>query len=71
MSNDGSADFDPKQERVNVLAYLRRESLDLFNRLHSISEDVSFVNQVHELYPHIPLLRTGFLAYSWLLLNIR
>ncbi|KAJ7725650.1 initiator tRNA phosphoribosyl transferase [Mycena maculata] len=44
---------DPKRE---ALAFLRKESLDLFNRLHSISEDVEFVNQVHDFYPNIPIL---------------
>ncbi|KAJ7603724.1 initiator tRNA phosphoribosyl transferase [Mycena rosella] len=33
--------FDPKRETAEALAFLRKESLDLFNRLHSISEDVS------------------------------
>ncbi|KAJ6497494.1 initiator tRNA phosphoribosyl transferase, partial [Mycena sanguinolenta] len=39
-----------------ALAFLRKESLDLFNRLHSIAEDVQFVNQVHAAYPAIPIL---------------
>ncbi|PFH45595.1 hypothetical protein AMATHDRAFT_158622 [Amanita thiersii Skay4041] len=40
----------------DTFAYLRKESLDIFNRLHSIAEDVLFVEQVHETYPHLPLL---------------
>ncbi|KAJ6590029.1 initiator tRNA phosphoribosyl transferase [Mycena vulgaris] len=48
--------FDPKRETTEALAFLRKESLDLFNRLHSISEDVAFVNLVHEAYPDLPIL---------------
>ena len=44
-------------EEVDTLAYLRKESLDIFNRLHSIHEDVEFVNQVHATYPDTPILR--------------
>ena len=40
-----------------VLTYLRKESIDLYNRLHSIAEDVEFVQQVHETYPDVPILR--------------
>ncbi|KAF8199530.1 initiator tRNA phosphoribosyl transferase [Pholiota molesta] len=40
----------------NAFAYLRKESLDIYNRLHSIEEDVVFVEQVHKAYPNIPLL---------------
>ncbi|PPQ65271.1 hypothetical protein CVT26_000231 [Gymnopilus dilepis] len=43
-------------EEVDTLAYLRKESLDIFNRLHSIHEDVEFVNQVHATYPDAPIL---------------
>ncbi|KAJ7072815.1 initiator tRNA phosphoribosyl transferase [Mycena amicta] len=35
---------------------LRRESLDIYNRLHSIQHDVAFVNAVHEAYPGVPIL---------------
>ena len=47
----------PFSQDTNVLAYLRKESLDIYNRLHSINEDVHFVQLVHEAYPKIPLLR--------------
>ncbi|KAF9524838.1 tRNA A64-2'-O-ribosylphosphate transferase [Crepidotus variabilis] len=40
----------------NVLSYIRKESLDIYNRLHSIEEDISFVNQVYEAYRDAPLL---------------
>ncbi|KIK69011.1 hypothetical protein GYMLUDRAFT_236879 [Collybiopsis luxurians FD-317 M1] len=39
-----------------AFAHLRRESLDIFNRLKSIQEDINFVNQVHYHYPEFPLL---------------
>ena len=47
----------PLSQDTNVLAYLRKESLDIYNRLHSIDEDVQFVQLIHETYPKIPLLR--------------
>jgi tRNA A64-2'-O-ribosylphosphate transferase len=49
--------FDAHREESEALAFLRKESLDLFNRLHSIDQDVTFVNQVHAAYPGIPILR--------------
>jgi len=30
--------------------------MDIFNRLHSIAEDVAFVNRVRNAYPEIPIL---------------
>ncbi|PPQ67514.1 hypothetical protein CVT25_006055 [Psilocybe cyanescens] len=41
---------------VDTFSFLRKESLDIFNRLHSIGEDVAFVGQVRTAYPSIPLL---------------
>lgn len=40
-----------------ALNELRKESLDVYNRLHSIEEDISFVNEVHKAYPGFPILR--------------
>lgn len=37
---------------------LRRESVDIYNRLHSIAEDALFVSSVAAAYPEYPLLRT-------------
>ncbi|KAJ7655636.1 initiator tRNA phosphoribosyl transferase-domain-containing protein [Mycena polygramma] len=51
--------FNAQREQSDALAFLRKESLDLFNRLHSIAEDVAFVNQVHAAYPNIPILRAS------------
>lgn len=42
----------------DVLSYIRKESLDIYNRLHSIEEDIAFVDQVHKSYPSTPLLRS-------------
>ncbi|KAG6832083.1 hypothetical protein H0H87_002911 [Tephrocybe sp. NHM501043] len=40
----------------SILQTLRRESLDIYNRLHSIADDASFVTYVHEFYPDVPLV---------------
>ncbi|KAI0359563.1 initiator tRNA phosphoribosyl transferase [Trametes cingulata] len=49
-------EFDARQASAQALAYVRKESLDIFNRLHSIHEDVRFVQQVREAYPDLPIL---------------
>jgi len=36
---------------------LRKESQDLYNRIHSIAEDAAFVDQVRRSYPSLPLVR--------------
>ncbi|KAI0262236.1 tRNA A64-2'-O-ribosylphosphate transferase [Gloeopeniophorella convolvens] len=41
---------------ATVRAYLRRESLDVYNRLHSVEADVAFVNDVRMAYPSLPLI---------------
>ncbi|THH18669.1 hypothetical protein EW146_g2336 [Bondarzewia mesenterica] len=61
----------PDQESVltvqgRALAYLRKECLDLYNRLHSIEDDILFVNRVRETYPAQALLRTHASFSSWL-----
>ncbi|CAA7265580.1 unnamed protein product [Cyclocybe aegerita] len=53
---------DTLPDNSNPLEYIRRESLDIFNRLHSIEEDVEFVKRVHAAYkdtPFLPNLRCG------------
>ncbi|KAF5327747.1 hypothetical protein D9619_004843 [Psilocybe cf. subviscida] len=40
----------------DTLTYLRKESLDIYNRLHSIEEDIVFVDQVQMTYPTFPFL---------------
>ncbi len=52
-----SFEFDIKQANAEALAYVRKESLDIYNRLHSICEDVQFVGEVHQAYSELPILR--------------
>lgn len=40
-----------------ALKELRKESQDIYNRIHSIAEDAEFVKQVHRYYRNLPLLR--------------
>ncbi|KAI0724161.1 tRNA A64-2'-O-ribosylphosphate transferase [Fomitopsis betulina] len=42
--------------RLSALHHLRKESLDIYNRLHSIAEDIEFVKSVRAAYPHLPIL---------------
>ncbi|KAF8841695.1 initiator tRNA phosphoribosyl transferase [Paxillus ammoniavirescens] len=48
--------MDAREATTEALAELRKESQDIFNRLHSIAEDAVFVRQVHAHYPDLPLL---------------
>lgn len=41
---------------ATALAELRRESQDIYNRIHSIAEDAEFVKQVRYHYDDLPLL---------------
>jgi hypothetical protein len=50
MPNSGSSE-------ALARAYIRRESLDIYNRLHSIEADIAFVNQVRTAYPTFPIIR--------------
>jgi len=43
---------------TDALSYLRKETLDIYNRLHSVEEDIDFVQQIHDAYPDTPLLRS-------------
>ncbi|KZT69627.1 initiator tRNA phosphoribosyl transferase [Daedalea quercina L-15889] len=66
MSNDprefSSTENNPKdvfglhEEQIQALNHLRKESLDIYNRLHSIAEDIGFVKTVRSTYPHLPIL---------------
>ncbi|KAF9073544.1 initiator tRNA phosphoribosyl transferase [Rhodocollybia butyracea] len=42
--------------RNEAFAQIRKESLDIYNRLKSVEEDIMFVDEVHASYPHFPLL---------------
>jgi hypothetical protein len=55
------ASFDAVNGRSHILEYLRKESSDIFNRIHSIVEDAAFVEHVHQVYPAIPLLGKAYL----------
>ena len=59
MFRDDLADGDIGDFQAQALAHIRRESLDLYNRLHSIAEDVDFVRAVKEAYHDLPILRTS------------
>jgi Rit1 N-terminal domain len=52
MPNSGSSE-------ASARAYIRHESLDIYNRLHSIEADIAFVNQVSAAYPTFPVIRTA------------
>lgn len=49
----------PQSLEASARAHIRRESLDIYNRLRSIEHDISFVNQVRAAYPTLPLIRTA------------
>ncbi|EKM50028.1 uncharacterized protein PHACADRAFT_213797 [Phanerochaete carnosa HHB-10118-sp] len=42
--------------KSEALAYLRRESLDIYNRVHSIAEDCEFVKAACRAYPDLPVV---------------
>ncbi|KAF5354882.1 hypothetical protein D9756_005685 [Leucocoprinus leucothites] len=56
ISHNDKSTFDHKQAHADALSALRKESLDIYNRLHSIQEDIGFVNRVHHHYPAFPIL---------------
>ncbi|KAI5890118.1 initiator tRNA phosphoribosyl transferase [Schizophyllum commune H4-8] len=39
-----------------ILEHIRKENLDLYNRLHSIDHDARFVDEVHKHLPSLPLI---------------
>jgi len=47
----------PQTSEASARAHIRRESLDIYNRLRSIQVDIAFVNQVRAAYPAFPLIR--------------
>lgn len=52
LSNAIHKDIDSQ-----ALAHIRKESLDLYNRVHSIAEDCEFVKAVRIAYQDLPLVR--------------
>lgn len=47
---------EPLNVTNEALAHLRRESLDIYNRVHSIAEDCEFVKAVSKAYPDLPVV---------------
>lgn len=41
-----------------AFAHIRKESLDIYNRLKSIEQDIQWIKQVGSAYPDFPILRT-------------
>ena len=41
----------------DVLEHIRKENLDLYNRLHSIHHDAKLVDEVHKHLLSLPLIR--------------
>ncbi|KAK0495070.1 initiator tRNA phosphoribosyl transferase [Armillaria luteobubalina] len=49
-------DVDTRSTRNAALSYIRKEFLDIYNHLHSIDEDITFVHQVRLAYKDLPIL---------------
>lgn len=49
----------PTTPESSARAHIRRESLDIYNRLHSVNTDIAFVDEVCTAYPLFPLIRTA------------
>jgi len=49
--------MDHKDGSSLAFSELRKESQDIYNRIHSIAEDAAFVDQVYRYYPRLPLIR--------------
>jgi len=46
----------PITNQSDAFKAIRKESLDVFNRLHSIYEDASFVSSIARAYPSFPVV---------------
>lgn len=47
---------DRRQLEHHALTQIRKHSLDPYNRIHSILEDIEFVESIHKNYPSYPVL---------------
>lgn len=47
------------------LVEIRKESLDVYSRIHSIAEDALFVEKVAEHYREYPIIRAVHFSLSW------
>lgn len=52
-----TSNIELAQGRAATLAHIRKQSLDIYNRIHSIEEDIKFVREVRRVYPQFPILR--------------
>lgn len=46
-----------RRQASQAMIELRKETLNIYNRIHSIVEDVLFVEEVHRVYLNLPILR--------------
>jgi tRNA A64-2'-O-ribosylphosphate transferase len=49
--------YDGRNYDHQIREEIRKETVDLFNRLHSVNEDIHFVRQIHMAFPSLPLIR--------------
>jgi tRNA A64-2'-O-ribosylphosphate transferase len=50
--------FEAFEQTLHTLREeIRKETSDVYNRLHSIDEDLTFVASIHSAYPRLPLIR--------------
>ena len=60
----------PITNRSEAFKAIRKESLDVFNRLHSINEDASFVSSIAHAYPSFPVVGMNTMPYDIVILII-
>jgi tRNA A64-2'-O-ribosylphosphate transferase len=60
----------PITNRSEAFKAIRKESLDVFNRLHSIDEDASFVSSIARAYPTFPVVGMNTMPYDIVILII-
>ncbi|PSR76540.1 hypothetical protein PHLCEN_2v8386 [Hermanssonia centrifuga] len=59
--NDDDGDGACQQLTAEApLSHIRKESLDVYNRVHSIAEDVLFITATSRVYPDLPILHGHF-----------
>lgn len=61
----------PITNRSEAFKAIRKESLDIFNRLHSIDEDASFASSIAHAYPSFPVVGMSTMPYNIVMLIIR
>lgn len=64
MANiDANDDLMKVLGRNHEFALVRKESMDIYNRLHSIASDIEFVRRVREAYPDMCIVRKCVLLW--------